>query len=58
VLFAVAGLSAPTLVYAALGGAALVALALTVLGIANTFLWSYWTLAYLRLSGRTATPAT
>ena len=31
---------------------ALLAFILTATGIANAFFWTYWTLAYLRLSGR------
>jgi hypothetical protein len=51
-LFAVTGLSTPVLVYVGVGTLLLVAAGLIVLGIGNTFFWSYWTLAYLRLSGR------
>jgi hypothetical protein len=39
-----------------LGGfpvAAITAALLLVVGIANAFFWTYWTLAYLRLRGRT-----
>jgi hypothetical protein len=43
-----------TIVYTALAGAALVAVALTAAAIVNTFFWHYWTLAYLRLSDRPA----
>jgi hypothetical protein len=50
------GLGAATIAYGALAGLALLLAALVAVAIANTFLWSYWTLAYLRLSGR-ATPA-
>jgi hypothetical protein len=58
VLFAAIGLSAPTLAYVGVGVLLLLVAALTLAGISNTFFWSYWTLAYLRLSGRTAaTPA-
>jgi hypothetical protein len=58
VLFAAIGLSAPTLAYLGVGVLLLLVAALTLAGISNTFFWSYWTLAYLRLSGRTAaTPA-
>ncbi len=51
-LFSIAGLTAPTIAYIGLGGVALLALILTLTGIANAFFWTYWTLAYLRLSGR------
>ena len=54
VLWAILGTSIATIVYAALAGAALVAVALTVAAIVNTFFWHYWTLAYLRLNGRLA----
>jgi len=50
-LFSVAGLTAPTVAYIGVGGLALLALILTLTGIANAFFWTYWTLAYLRLSG-------
>jgi hypothetical protein len=51
-VFAAAGLTAPMMGY--IGGGALVFLAgvLTLAGIANTFFWTYWTLAYLQLRGR------
>ena len=51
-LFSMAGWTAPTVAYIGLGGLAVLALMLTVAGIANAFFWTYWTLAYLRLSGR------
>ena len=51
-LFSVAGLAAPTIAYIGIGGIALLGLMLTLAGIANAFFWTYWTLAYLRLSGR------
>jgi hypothetical protein len=50
--FSVAGLTAPTIAYVGIGGIALLGLMLTAAGIANAFFWTYWTLAYLRLSGR------
>jgi hypothetical protein len=49
-VWAVAGLSAPTVAYGVLAGLALLAALVVVVGVANTFLWNYWTLAYLRLS--------
>jgi hypothetical protein len=51
VLWAAAGLTAPTVAYAVLALLALLALGALLAGIANTFLWNYWTLAYLRLHG-------
>jgi hypothetical protein len=51
-LFSLAGFTAPTVVYIGAGGLALLMLILTVTGMANAFFWTYWTLAYLRLSGR------
>jgi hypothetical protein len=50
VLFAAVGFSAPIVAYLGLGGVALLVAALALAGICNTFFWSYWTLAYLRLS--------
>jgi hypothetical protein len=52
VLYAAVGIAAPTIGYAAIGCIALLAAFLLGVSIANTFFWSYWTLAYLRLSGR------
>jgi hypothetical protein len=52
VVFAVAGFTAPTLAYIGLGGLVLLVGVLTLSGIANAFFWTYWTLAYLKLSGR------
>jgi hypothetical protein len=51
-IFAFAGLSAATVLYIGVGGLAFLAGALAVAGIANAFFWTYWTLVYLRLSGR------
>ena len=51
-LFTTGGLSAPLFAYLGVGGVLLVAGALIVTAITNTFFWSYWTLVYLRLSGR------
>jgi hypothetical protein len=56
-VFAVAGLTAPTIAYIGLGGLVLVVGVLTLAGIANAFFWTYWTLAYLRLSGHAAPTA-
>jgi hypothetical protein len=54
VVFAFAGFTAPTVAYMGLGSIVFLAIALTLIGIANAFFWTYWTLAYLRLSGRGA----
>jgi hypothetical protein len=51
-LFTAGGLSVPLFAYLGLGGALLLAAFLIVTAITNTFFWSYWTLVYLRLSGR------
>lgn len=52
-LWAALGAHLATVAYAAVAGAAFVAVALTVAAIVNTFFWHYWTLAYLRLRGQT-----
>jgi hypothetical protein len=41
--------STPTIVYLVLAGAVALAILLTLASVSNTFIWSYWTLAYLRL---------
>ena len=51
-LFAAVGLSTPLVTFVGAGALLLFVGALTVSGITNTFFWSYWTLVYLRLSGR------
>jgi hypothetical protein len=51
-LWSALGAHVATIAYAAVAGAAFVALALTAVAIANTFFWHYWTLAYLRLRGQ------
>ena len=51
-VFAFAGFTAPTFAYVGVGSLIFIAVVLTVTGMANTFFWTYWTLAYLRLSGR------
>jgi len=56
-VFAVAGLTAPTIAYISLGGLVLLIGILTLAGIANAFFWTFWTLAYLRLSGHAAPAA-
>jgi hypothetical protein len=53
-LWAAFELSAPTITYIVLAGIVGLGVFLTVMAIANTFFWSYWTLAYLRL--RSASP--
>ena len=55
-LWAVFALSAPTIAYLSLAAFAALVLLLTLISVANTFFWSYWTLAYLRL--RPGPPAT
>jgi hypothetical protein len=49
----VAGFGATTLVYLSIAGIVFVAGVLTLAGVVNSFFWTFWTLAYLRLSGRT-----
>jgi hypothetical protein len=39
----------PTIAYLAIAGVVALAILLTLSSVANTFIWSYWTLAYLRL---------
>jgi hypothetical protein len=56
-VFAVAGLTAPNTAYIGLGGLVFVVGILTLAGIANAFFWTYWTLAYLQLSGHEAPSA-
>jgi hypothetical protein len=46
------GWSAALVAYGAVGVMGLVSAALVAGAIVNTFFWNYWTLAYLRLSGR------
>jgi hypothetical protein len=53
-VWAVAGLTGPTVVYGVGAGLALLAVLLAAIGVANTFFWNYWTIAYLRLSGHGA----
>jgi hypothetical protein len=48
-VFEMAGLSVPLFAFAGAGGLLLIAGVLTLIGICNTFFWSYWTLVYLRL---------
>jgi hypothetical protein len=50
--WALAGFTGPTIVYGGLAILAVVAAGIVLSGIANTFLWNYWTLAYLQLTGR------
>jgi hypothetical protein len=57
-LWALAGMSAATIAYAILGALVVLGVVLVLGAITNTFFWNYWTLAYLRLSGRTQAPAT
>ncbi|HEU5316631.1 MAG TPA: hypothetical protein VFX49_11015 [Chloroflexota bacterium] len=53
-IWAAAGWSAPLFAYGAVGALALLAAALTAGAVANTFFWNYWSLAYVRLTGRDA----
>jgi hypothetical protein len=46
------GWSWPLIAYGTLGIGAVVAVALVVGAVVNTFFWNYWTLAYVRLTGR------
>jgi hypothetical protein len=48
-LWAVFELTAPTIAYLAVAVVAALAVLLALISIANTFFWTYWTLAYLRL---------
>ncbi|MCC6178301.1 MAG: hypothetical protein IT305_23605 [Chloroflexi bacterium] len=57
VLWSAFAFTAPTIGYLALAVTAALVVLLTLLAIANTFSWSYWTLAYLRLQpGQPAEP--
>ncbi len=47
------GASAGTFSYAALAGIVFFAGLALFVGIANTFFWNFWTIAYLRMSGQT-----
>ncbi|MGH2356289.1 MAG: DUF7544 domain-containing protein [Chloroflexota bacterium] len=51
-VWAVAGFSIPTIAYGALGLLVVIVAGAILTAIANTFFWNYWTLAYLRLTGR------
>ena len=50
-LWALFELSAPTVVYGVFAALVGLAVLLNLIAVANTFFWSYWTLAYLRLHG-------
>jgi hypothetical protein len=56
-LWALAGTNAATIGYAILGGLTVLGVVALLAAITNTFFWNYWTLAYLRMSGRTQAPA-
>jgi hypothetical protein len=56
-IFAATGLAVGTMVYAGLALLALIGVVWVLGGIANTYFWSYWSLAYLRLTGRMAPAA-
>lgn len=49
VLWATFQLSVPTVVYLVIAAALALGVLLTLASVTNTFFWSYWTLAYLRL---------
>ena len=51
-LWATLGFGAVLAGYTALGGLVFLVAGAVVLGIVGTFLWNYWTVAYLRLTGR------
>jgi hypothetical protein len=57
VLWTIAGFTAITIVYLSIGVALTLASFFVLEAIANTFLWSYWTLAYLRLGGQSRVAA-
>lgn len=44
----------PTIAYLVVAGVVALGILLTLSSVANTFIWSYWTLAYLRLRGQLA----
>jgi hypothetical protein len=48
-LWAVFDLTAPTIAYLVVAGVAALGVLLALISVVNTFFWSYWTLAYLRL---------
>ena len=48
-LWAVFELTAPTIAYLAVAAVAALGVLLALISVTNTFFWSYWTLAYLRL---------
>jgi len=48
-LWAVFELTAPTITYLVVAGVAALGVLLAFISVVNTFFWSYWTLAYLRL---------
>jgi hypothetical protein len=52
-LWLTSGLSAALILNAGVAGAAVIALLIVLAAIANTFFWSYWTLAFMRLDSPT-----
>ena len=52
IFYLAAGFSAPTIIYIVAAVLALIAAAWALSAISNTYFWSYWTLAYLRLTGQ------
>jgi hypothetical protein len=55
-IYAAAGLSAGLIAYAVVAGLLFIAGLWLLSAIINTFMWNYWTLAYLALTGRTGSP--
>ncbi len=51
-LFAITGVSAASISFVVAAALVLIAAVWVMGGIANTFFWNYWTLAYLNLTGR------
>jgi uncharacterized membrane protein len=50
-VWTVTGFGVLTITYSVLAGLVTVGIGVVVVGIANTYYWAYWTLAYLQLSG-------
>jgi hypothetical protein len=57
-VWAIGGFGAPLILDAAVALVAALALLVLMAAIANTFFWSYWTLAYMRLDNSNGQPAT
>lgn len=52
VLFMSTGVTAASIIYAVLALLVFIAAVWVLAGVANSFFWSYWTLVYMRLTGR------